>query len=75
MKNIHNNVLSNAAKIDISKDSVIKKGKDILLFANGRAVQICFDAIAEIKKYEIIPTVVSVTTIQSLDDCICIKTL
>lgn len=38
IKNIHNNALSNAEKINLSKDSVIKKGKDILLFANGKTV-------------------------------------
>ncbi|WP_246067900.1 hypothetical protein [Bartonella saheliensis] len=50
IKNIHNNALSNAEKINISKNSVIKKGKAILLFANGKTVQIGLDAIAELKK-------------------------
>ncbi|WP_074381034.1 transketolase family protein [Bartonella doshiae] len=61
------NIHSNAAKIDISKASVIKKGKDILLLATGETVQICLDAAEELQKYKIIPTVVSVPTIRPLD--------
>ncbi|MBB5073429.1 transketolase C-terminal domain/subunit [Bartonella callosciuri] len=62
------NIHSNAVKIDISKASVIKKGKDLLLLATGETVQICLDVIEELQKYEVIPTIVSVPTIRSLDN-------
>ncbi|WP_273719075.1 MULTISPECIES: transketolase C-terminal domain-containing protein [Bartonella] len=62
------NIHKSAAKIDISKDSVIKKGKEVLLFATGETVQICLDATEKLQKYEIIPTVVSAPTIRPLDD-------
>ncbi|MBX4335020.1 transketolase family protein [Bartonella raoultii] len=62
------NIHKDAAKIDINKASVVKKGKDILLLATGEAVQICLEAAEELKKYEIIPTVVSVPTIRPLDN-------
>lgn len=58
------NIHKDAAKIDINKASVVKKGKDILVLASGEAVQICLEAAEEFKKYEIIPTVVSVPTIR-----------
>ncbi|WP_281356851.1 transketolase C-terminal domain-containing protein [Bartonella gabonensis] len=46
----------------------MNKRKEILFLATGETVQICLDAITERKKYEIISTVVSVPTIQPLDD-------
>nr|WP_245257363.1 transketolase C-terminal domain-containing protein [Bartonella vinsonii] len=64
VKNIH----KNAAKIDIRKVSIVKKGKDILLLATGETVQICLDAAEELQKYEIIPTVIIVPTIRPLDE-------
>lgn len=69
------NIHKSTANIDISKASVIKKGKDILLFATGKIVQIYLDAAEALQKYEIIPTVVSVSTIQPLDGYISILEL
>ncbi|MGF7157320.1 transketolase [Bartonella heixiaziensis] len=61
------NIHSDASKIDIRKASVIKEGKDILLLATGETVQICLDAAEELQKYEVTPTVISVSTIRPLD--------
>lgn len=61
------NIHKDAAKIDINKASVIKKGQDILLLATGETVQICLEAAQELQKYEIISTVVSIPTIRPLD--------
>ncbi|GAA4663175.1 hypothetical protein GCM10023262_09270 [Bartonella pachyuromydis] len=67
-KNAVTNIHKDAAKLDINKASVIKKGKDILLLATGETVQICLNVAEELQKYEIIPTVVSVPTIRPLDN-------
>ncbi|EJF81428.1 Pyruvate dehydrogenase E1 component subunit beta [Candidatus Bartonella washoeensis] len=54
-------------KINACKASVIREGKDILLLATGETVHICLDAVEELPKYEVMPTIVSVSTIQPLD--------
>ncbi|WP_375614852.1 transketolase C-terminal domain-containing protein, partial [Bartonella sp. AC535YNZD] len=67
------NIHKDALKINISKASVIQKGKEILFLATGETVQICLAAVEELQKYEVIPTVVSVPTIRPLDDISVLK--
>ncbi len=54
-------------KFEIGKASTLEQGKDVVIFATGILVQESLKAIEELKKENISPTLINISTIKPLD--------
>jgi len=54
-------------KFEIGKGHVLKKGKDVVLFATGTMVQESLEAMEALQKENITPTLVNLSTIKPID--------
>ena len=54
-------------KFEIGKGHVLKKGKDVVIFATGTMVQESLEAMEALQKENITPTLVNISTIKPID--------
>jgi transketolase len=60
-------IYDSSHKFQIGKGHVLQKGKDVVIFATGIMIQETMKAIEELKKENISPTLVNISTIKPID--------
>ncbi len=60
-------------KFELGKGHVVKKGKEVVIFATGSMLQESMEAMKELQKENITPTLVNISTLKPIDSALIIQ--